>query len=117
MQIWLLDRDLYLFFLVKRAELKENLSRNPADLYGVTLDFWTNKYTSDSYLTITLHHQVDTEMITFVLRTTRFNYSKTAGKFKPISESNVDLTKHSCDCRQTNYSLFQKTFRKWSVRR
>jgi hypothetical protein len=69
------------FVLVKREELKEKLSKNMKLLYGVTLDYWTNKFTSDSYLTTTLHYENNGEVESCVLKTSLFDQSKTAGSW------------------------------------
>lgn len=66
--------------LEKRDELKHILSTTQTLLFGVTLDYWSNKFTSDSYITITLHHQIDAEMKLYILKTLLFNKAKTGGK-------------------------------------
>ena len=69
------------FFLEKREELKDKLTKVSSKLYGVTLDYWTNKFTSDSYVTITIHYENDAAMESFVLKTLRFDQSKTTGRY------------------------------------
>lgn len=59
--------------------MKEKLAKNGARLYGVTLDYWANKYTSESYLTVTIHFESDAEMHSCVLKTLLFDQPKTGG--------------------------------------
>ena len=50
-------------------------------LFDITTDFWKNKFSSDSYLTITLHYNKDGEMMNIVLKTVLFHDSKTGGMY------------------------------------
>jgi hypothetical protein len=45
------------------------------------MDYWSNKFTSDSYLTITIHYENGAEMESYVLRTMLCDQSKTGGKY------------------------------------
>ncbi|CAF5226609.1 unnamed protein product, partial [Rotaria magnacalcarata] len=42
-------------------------------LFGITTDFWKNKYSSESYLTVTLHYNKGGVMNNFVLKTVLFS--------------------------------------------
>jgi len=50
-------------------------------MFGITADFWKNKFTSDSYLTVNLHYNKDGKMRNLMLKTVLVNEAKTGGKF------------------------------------
>ncbi|CAF4238185.1 unnamed protein product [Rotaria magnacalcarata] len=51
-------------------------------LFGITTDFWKNKYSSESYLTLTLHYNKGGVMNNFVLKTVLFSDAKTGENTK-----------------------------------
>ena len=66
----------------RRQALKESLSNRfkPVKLFAVTGDYWKNKFTSESYFTITLHFGFDNKIEVIVLKTALFQASKTGGE-------------------------------------
>lgn len=68
-------------FLEHRLELIQTLlgDLEKIKLFGVTTDFWKNKFSSNSYLTITLHYNKEGEMKNLVLKTVHVSESKNGG--------------------------------------
>jgi len=61
-------------------------------LFGITTDFWKNKFSSDSYLTINLHYNKDGNMMHIVLKTVLIDESKTGGMFMTLHRIILFLT-------------------------
>ncbi|CAF3864395.1 unnamed protein product, partial [Rotaria sp. Silwood1] len=53
-------------------------------LFGVTTDFWKNKFSSESYLTVNVHYNKDGYMKHLVLKTVLVNEAKTGENTKKI---------------------------------
>ncbi|CAF4299270.1 unnamed protein product [Rotaria magnacalcarata] len=53
-------------------------------LFGVTTDFWKNRFTSDSYLTINLHYNKDGQMKNLMLKTVPISEAKTGENTKKL---------------------------------
>ncbi|CAF1238449.1 unnamed protein product [Adineta ricciae] len=70
----------------RRVELIETLlsDLNVVKLFGISTDYWKNKFTSDSYLTTTLHYDKDGHMKNIVLKTVLFDESKTGANTKKM---------------------------------
>ncbi len=73
-------------YLERRLELIETLlpDLKMVKFFGITTDFWKNKYSSDSYLTITLHYNKDGNMKNLVLKTVLINEAKTGGTYMTL---------------------------------
>lgn len=84
-----------LYYLEHREELIQTLLSDLkiVKLFGITTDFWKNKFSSDSYLTITLHYNKDGDMVKIVLKTIQVNESKTGGMFADL-HTLILLTHH-----------------------
>ena len=52
-------------------------------LFGIAADFWKNKFSSDSYLTVTLHYSKDGNMKNLALKTILITEAKTGGGIDP----------------------------------
>ncbi len=50
-------------------------------MFGISADFWKNKFTSDSYLTVNLHYNKDGKMKNLMLKTVSISEAKTDGKY------------------------------------
>jgi len=74
-----------LVYLEHRVQLVETLlpDLKEVKLFGITTDFRKNKFSSDSYLTITFHYNKDGNMMNIVLKTIQVNESKTGGMYIP----------------------------------
>ncbi|CAF0758999.1 unnamed protein product [Adineta steineri] len=70
----------------RRVELIESLLSDlkMVKLFGITTDFWKNKFSSDSYLTITIHYNKDGNMMNLVLKTVLVSESKTGENTKKM---------------------------------
>lgn len=81
-------------YLERRTELIETLlfDLKKMKLFGITTDFWKNKFSSDSYLTITLHYNKDGNMKNIVLKTILVNESKTGGMYGTLNRIHFVLT-------------------------
>ncbi|CAF4861469.1 unnamed protein product, partial [Rotaria socialis] len=68
----------------RRLELVDTLLSDlkKIKLFGVTTDFWKNKYSSESYLTVALHYNKNGAMKSFVLKTVLFSDAKTGENTK-----------------------------------
>ncbi|CAF3591535.1 unnamed protein product [Rotaria sp. Silwood1] len=53
-------------------------------MIGVTGDYWKNKYTSESYFTITLHYHLNGSIRSVALKTTQITSSKTGENTKKL---------------------------------
>jgi hypothetical protein len=51
-------------------------------LFGITADFWKNKYSSDSHLIITLDYNKEGNIKNLVLKTVIISEYKTGGTYK-----------------------------------
>ena len=62
---------------VEKASFIRFLKNTCIDTFGITLDYWTCKETSDSYLTASLHYYYNTKLEWVVLGTREFKEIKT----------------------------------------
>ncbi|CAF1387580.1 unnamed protein product [Rotaria sordida] len=67
-----------------RQKLKNILKNDLQDvkLIGISTDYWKNSGTSESYLTINIHYCRNEQNITYMLRTSLFDQSKTGDNTK-----------------------------------
>ena len=68
-------------FIESRKKFISHLSEHLKNvkMIGVTGDYWKNSFTSDSYLTITLHYHLNGSIQTVALKTILVTTSKTGG--------------------------------------
>ena len=73
-----------LFFKERRKLLTKSLETcfKSVKLFAVTGDYWNNKFSSESYVTITLHFGFDNKIEIVVLKAVLFQLSKTGGNNK-----------------------------------
>ncbi|CAF3949970.1 unnamed protein product [Rotaria sp. Silwood2] len=62
-----------------RENLKNMLKNDlqSVKLIGVSTDYWKNSGTSENYLTVNIHYSKNEQLVTYMLRTSLFNQSKT----------------------------------------
>ncbi|CAF1181524.1 unnamed protein product [Rotaria sordida] len=82
-----------------RVKLIESLipDSKKIKLSGIIADFWKNKFTSDSYLTVNLHYNKDGQMKNFMLKTVSISEAKTGDITDLLSVFKIGSEKLSAD--------------------
>ncbi|CAF4859520.1 unnamed protein product [Rotaria sp. Silwood1] len=80
-----------------REKLKDILKKDLQEvkLVGVSTDYWKNSGTGENYLTINIHYSKNEQLVTYMLRTSLFDQSKTGENtrkkiFSVLSNYDID---------------------------